>query len=331
MSKLGALFVTIYYFLIVVCGVGLLAAVQMRAEGGGGNFDTWRLNYHSRLAEAAIIDQRFEEVGKNLQQTQANKIFYEQCLTVFDNTGQPRVQFSMEEVQTARQQYKENWAQIPGDLACLVRSYGLLKYDVEFSEIEVKRLAEKMQKIAEKQKLNDSEFGELIKAHGDFLAYDEMEKSPYWGRVIVLPYDLLILLLVMFMGALGGMVRLLRDYGAVDVPNPSAGAYFFVPLIGSVVAIGGYVLAKSGLLLLSSARNEASLSPFIVSLVGIVSGLLAREVIDTIRTKGEEILRKEEQGSDGEHHKKFEQQKQQDATQAHLKQDATESEIKTTH
>jgi hypothetical protein len=63
-----------------------------------------------------------------------------------------------------------------------------------------------------------------------------------------------------------------------------------IPLIGAVVSIGGYVLAKTGLLLLSSARGESSLSPFMISLVGIISGLLAKEVIDTISARGRTIL-----------------------------------------
>jgi len=91
------------------------------------------------------------------------------------------------------------------------------------------------------------------------------------------------------------MVRLLRDYGAADHQNPTAGEYFIIPLIGAVVAIGGYVLAKSGLLLLSSVRSESSLSPFMISLVGIVSGLLAKEVIDTIADRGRKMLH----GQDG--------------------------------
>ena len=104
------------------------------------------------------------------------------------------------------------------------------------------------------------------------------------------PYDLLISLLVMFMGALGGMIRLLRDHGAADHPSPNPSEYFFIPLIGAVVAIGGYVLAKTGLLLLSSARGESSPSPFMISMVGIVSGLLAKEVIDTISARGHKML-----------------------------------------
>lgn len=83
---------------------------------------------------------------------------------------------------------------------------------------------------------------------------------------------------------------MLRDYGSPLHPNPSAADYLFIPLIGSVVAIGGYVLAKTGLVVLSSAKGDTLLSPYMISLVGIISGLLAKEVVETISTRGRKIL-----------------------------------------
>jgi hypothetical protein len=94
----------------------------------------------------------------------------------------------------------------------------------------------------------------------------------------------------MTMGAFGGVLRVLRDYGSPLHPNPSAADYLFIPLIGSVVAIGGYVLAKTGLVVLSSAKGDTLLSPYMISLVGIISGLLAKEVVETISTRGRKIL-----------------------------------------
>jgi hypothetical protein len=68
----------------------------------------------------------------------------------------------------------------------------------------------------------------------------------------------------------------------------------FIPLIGLVVAIGGYILAKTGLLLLSSTREQVSLSPFMIGLVGIVSGLTVKEVIDALTRAGASIVAKQE-------------------------------------
>ena len=84
---------------------------------------------------------------------------------------------------------------------------------------------------------------------------------------------------------------MLRDYGAADRSNPSTKDYFLIPLIGAIVAIGGYILAKTGLLLLSSVKGETSISPFMIGLVGMVSGLLAKEVIDRIAEYGHSMLK----------------------------------------
>jgi len=149
---------------------------------------------------------------------------------------------------------------------------------------------------------NNEQYTGLTKGHNDFMAFKEMEKIWYLRPFVLMPYDLLILLLVVCMGALGGVVRLLRDFGGSNEPNPIGSEYFFLPMIGAVVAVGGYVLAMTGLLLLSSARSENSLSPFMISLVGIVSGLLAKEVIDTLSSRGRKILGGVNEESKGDQH-----------------------------
>lgn len=102
------------------------------------------------------------------------------------------------------------------------------------------------------------------------------------------------------MGALGGIIRILRDYGDPARKDPSLRDSFVIPLIGAVAAIGGYVLAKTGLLLLSSTKGEISLSPFLIGLVGMVSGILAKEGVDKIAEYGREILKsKQEQPGQG--------------------------------
>jgi hypothetical protein len=107
------------------------------------------------------------------------------------------------------------------------------------------------------------------------------------------------MLLVLAMGFLGGIIRILREFGSTDRTDPSSKEYFFIPLTGAVVAIGGYILAKTGLLLLSSDKGETSLSPFMIGLVGIVSGLLAKEVIDSIAAAGRKIFKGKKEGETG--------------------------------
>ena len=137
---------------------------------------------------------------------------------------------------------------------------------------------------------NEKEFAELVGQNPDFVALRQLRKKWQTKLFVDTPYDFLILLLVMMMGALGGMVRTIRLYGDPEHMDPKPKDYFLFPLIGMVVAIGGFVLAKTGLLLLSTNGGEAALSPFMIGLVGIISGLLAKEVIDSIADKGRKVL-----------------------------------------
>jgi hypothetical protein len=180
-----------------------------------------------------------------------------------------------------------------------LRGYFLLESDKLFFQTEHKELEKDIAALQKRIASNSDQHLDLIKGHQEFLAFIEMENVGSWyvRQAVVIPYHLLVLLLVMLMGALGGIVRLLRDYGDSNRTNPTPSDHFFVPLIGLVVAIGGYVLARTGLLLLSTSKEETSLSPYMVSLVGIISGLLAREVIDAMAHAGTNIVNSQRGGA----------------------------------
>jgi hypothetical protein len=288
----GVALTVVFYSLIVLFGVVLLALVQLRSSGGA-TFDTWRLNYEANRVLNFTLLQSVKKSGENARENANSLSSNEVCLRFFDERGLPKAKLVDEqtekEVAEARQK-RTSLESLPLDVFCLVKGYSMLKNDIKYFALRVQEDAAEIADLKKSLTSNGEQYVELVKGHQDFLAFKEMEQLWYLRPFIVAPYDLLVLLLVMFMGALGGMVRLLRDYGAASQPNPTAGEYFFIPLIGAVVAIGGYVLAKTGLLLLSSARGESSLSPFMISLVGIASGLLAKEVIDTIAARGRKML-----------------------------------------
>ncbi len=251
MSKLGAFAIAIFYFLIVSLSIIMLATVQIRASGGEA-FDTWRRNYISNInyklnaKEALEFDKKATELREKLSNYQSSLVIAHKCIDiVFDKLGKPLVHATDKEMQDAKNKYNaDNWIQIPGDIGCLVRSYKLILGDIEYFRGQADWYKEQYERLKAEQKSNDALFQDLKKERGEFLAIIDMEAIPYWGKLLILPYDLLVLFLVVLMGALGGMVRLLRDYGAAGVPNPSPNAYFYIPLIGGVVAIGGFGARK---------------------------------------------------------------------------------------
>jgi hypothetical protein len=292
MKWAGIVSTVVFYFLIVLFGVVLLAAAQLRSSGGA-TFDTWRLNYEANRILNDNLVKNVKTAGEKARDDANSLSSNEGCLRLFDQSGLTKTKLLDEEAAKEIAEAKQKHTQpdkLSGDVYCVVEGYSRVQNDISYFKHLVQGDAAEIDDLKKSLTSNSEQYTDLIKGHQDFLAFKEMEKFWYESWFVVAPYDLVILLLVMFMGALGGMIRLLRDYAAANLTNPAAGAYFFIPLIGAVVAIGGYVLAKTGLLLLSSARGESSLSPFMISMVGIVSGLLAKEVIDTISARGRKML-----------------------------------------
>lgn len=142
-------------------------------------------------------------------------------------------------------------------------------------------------------------------AIGDFLnsiTYLENTEQGSWLATLLpdfsqMPPDMLTLILVLSMGALGGTISLTRLYfrdGAADgEPEGKPSYYLFRPFLGAITALAVYILAKAGVLVISAPTSEgsgANLSPFFVSFLGIVSGLLAEQALDTIQRTGTNLF-----------------------------------------
>ncbi|WP_295456612.1 hypothetical protein [uncultured Thiodictyon sp.] len=282
----------VYYFLIVAFGAVLLAAAQLRSSTGA-TFDTWRLNYEANRALNETLSERLRIANEKTRNDSKGQIGSQGCLRFFDEHGLLRPDLidpeTAKSISEAREKHTDI-SQLIGDVSCIVKGFSWVTYDISHYKMLVESDSAETSELRKSLTGINEDYTELIKGHNDFLAFKEMEKVWYLRPFVLAPYDLLVLLLVVFMGALGGVVRLLRDFGTADKQNPVDQEYLFVPMIGAVVAVGGYVLAMTGLLLLSSARAESSLSPFMISLVGIISGLLAREVIDTLSARGRKML-----------------------------------------
>src|SRR5262249_3427223 len=194
----------------------------------------------------AKLDKTREASFKNLDDLNFTNL----CLKLYDGNGRLNKTANLADVAEANRARadRKNSDDFQGDVRCLVRGFTILQYDKHYEEAKRDDFARELEELQKAITSNTDQYTELIKNHQDFLAFKELEKSEEWyfRLIAVTPYDLMVVLLVMFMGALGGMVRLLRDYGDATRPSPSARDYLVIPLIGLVVAIGGYILAKTG-------------------------------------------------------------------------------------
>jgi hypothetical protein len=294
MARTHSILIAVLYPLIVVIAVLLLAAVQWRSSSGA-TYDTWRLSYNANRILAKRYLEELPALRKEVFQNIDDVKFTELCLNLYnpDGTWLNTVDSQLREEAKAALAAGKQSADYLGIMRCLLRDYVTLQYDLRYFQSKKEQSESDLKDLRATINANNEQHADLVRGRQEFLALNEMEKGSWYSQLIsVTPYNLMILLLVMFMGALGGMVRLLRDYGSPEHEDPPARDYFFVPLIGLVVAVGGYVLAKTGLLLLSSTKDESSLSPFMIGLVGLVSGLMAKEVIDAIARAGEKIFGK---------------------------------------
>jgi hypothetical protein len=299
MQKTHGFLIGSFYLMIVIFCVLLLATSQFRSSTGSA-FDTWRLNYDSNRLSTPIHERALDDLRKKSSTNRDALNFTNQCLTLFDNaSGKLKVGIDLEaqkELTAVRSGHKKYDDMVFGDAKCIFRGLTNLHYDQVFyinTDDDLKQDILKAQKLLG---ADEDQYNDLVKGHQVFLAFKEMERSWYTKLIVDTPYDLLVLFLVTSMGTLGGIIRILRTYGDPDQSNPPLKDYFLVPMIGAVVSIGGYILAKTGLLLLSSSKDETSLSPFMIGLVGIISGLLAKEVVNRISVFGHDILKEKNEG-----------------------------------
>ena len=102
----------------------------------------------------------------------------------------------------------------------------------------------------------------------------------------IMPASLLTLIMALSMGALGSVIYLTKSYFSTEEKNPFSW-YFFRPFLGMITALAIFVLAKAGVLVVagSSGQNNISseLSPFFISFLAIISGLLSEQATDRIK------------------------------------------------
>jgi hypothetical protein len=301
MTTRQALLVGLFYFLTVTSAVLLLAAVQLRSSAGA-TFDTWRLNYAASQALLNTHKDQLEALQAQRSSNADDVNWTSQCHVFFEADGRVKESIdplTAQEVKAARDQQTDYRKMPASDAKCILRGAAMLAYDqARFGKLE-NDLKAQIDSLTPLLASDGDRISNLVKDHQEYLAFIEMQKDWSTKPFVVTPYDLLVMFLIMCMGALGGLVRILRSYLDPAAPDPSPRDYILIPIIGMVIAIGGYVLAKTGLLLLASTKEETSLSPYMIGLVGIVSGLLAKEVIDRLTVIGGNMLQGQQQSSSG--------------------------------
>ena len=120
-----------------------------------------------------------------------------------------------------------------------------------------------------------------------------------WARM---PFELLEMLLLVCMGALGGMISVTRCLVDPSTANPAARDLCYRPVAGGVLALGIFILFRATQLFFGGQNTAAtaSTSVFLLAALGLASGFCAREALAQIEATAKRILRRAANGRDGD-------------------------------
>ena len=109
----------------------------------------------------------------------------------------------------------------------------------------------------------------------------------YWA----FPQPILKIVLILSMGILGSLIFVTIEF--IKEPRGQLkqrfNMYFFRPFLGMIVALAMYVMVKSGLTSVVDTSVD-DLSPFLISFLGIVAGMLSEQAYRRMASTGNEML-----------------------------------------
>lgn len=121
-----------------------------------------------------------------------------------------------------------------------------------------------------------------------FITYDHIMVDNYWS----FPQPILKIHLVLSMGILGSLIFLTIEF--INEPKlhlrQSFSMYFFRPALGMIIALAMYVMIKSGQSVIPN-NEERDLSPYFISFLGIISGMLADKAYQYLTITGLGLLK----------------------------------------
>jgi hypothetical protein len=122
-----------------------------------------------------------------------------------------------------------------------------------------------------------------------------------WAR---LPFEILEMLLLVIMGALGGVISVARCFVETKPGNPTPRDLCYRLLAEAVIALGIYVLFRAMQMFFGGVNQDTattvSTSVFLLAALGLASGFCAREAMAQLEAAAKRILRRSEgSGADG--------------------------------
>jgi len=126
-----------------------------------------------------------------------------------------------------------------------------------------------------------------ISGFSNYIKGGGFQLSNFWAY----PANILKISLILSMGVLGSLIFVTIEF--IKEPrghlNKSYNMYLFRPFLGMIIALAMYVMVKSGQSILSN-NDENVLSPYMISFLGIISGMLSEQAYKKIASTGNQFL-----------------------------------------
>lgn len=294
-AVLGGVYLILLYVFTIWISVGSLSAIQVRGELQGqdqafsfDNVQRAQEKLDARVARITrqvenlnVLNRSYYDMEQKLRQVQFLIGSQEEHLDVWRYPLTP-------EFVANQTQCDLDPAKISNTLICdLIDQYQVLV--VEVDKLERQGFDDPFDKInfeaqAQIEKLQTDE--PLFKY---FETYKFFETWNY-RTFLHVPHQVLVLLLTIAMGMLGSVVTMTWLFIRQD-SGLTLRRFIILPFIGSMSAFIILIFLSAGQLTLTAGDTNDSLNPFVLSFVGIISGLLSERAYNRIADVGSNFFK----------------------------------------
>lgn len=299
-TTLGTVVGGLYLFALYTCTfwlvVGSLSAIQVR-----DNIETYNLpfTFNNTVDAENLLLRAQGRIYANLENkdllSQKQNDEYARFLDVVKNfalageNNDATVYWDREQT-PAFQRAEATCPPVP-DLgsAALPGCASLYEYRALGAEIKALLDSGILDTIAESETAALAQF-QQFKSLSDFVDVNRFFERLRFTSFLTAPREILVMLLTIIMGVLGSVITMTWTFVRRD-SGLSVRRFLLLPFVGGMSAFIVLIFLKAGQLTLTAGETTDELSPFVLSFVGIISGLLSERAYGRISEVGQNFFR----------------------------------------
>lgn len=168
----------------------------------------------------------------------------------------------------------------------------LYRYQDLGRELDELYKGDALQKITDSETAAQAQFQKL-KQLSDFVNENNFFETFRFTIFLKAPREILVMVLTIIMGVLGSVITMTWTFVRHD-SELSVRRFLLLPLVGGMSAFIILIFLKAGQLTLTAGETKDELSPFVLSFVGIISGLLSERAYSRMAEVGGSVFQVQE-------------------------------------